>query len=76
MTGQADNLVAKYTSSPSHSCYTEGRTSRPLNTAGFKHGVEALQKGATRGFLPTTALLNVEDEVIALPEVQEQCTHF
>ena len=46
-------------------------------------GVAALQRGAARGFLPATALLNadrgillVEDEVLALPEVQEQCAQF
>ena len=46
-------------------------------------GVAAIQRGAARGFLPPTALLNadrgillVEDEVLALPEVQEQCAHF
>ena len=47
-------------------------------------GVAALQRGgATRGFLPATALLNAdrgilldEDEVLALPEVQEQCAQF
>ena len=39
--------------------------------------------GAASGFLPATALLNtdrgiflVEDEVLALPEVQEQCAQF
>ena len=43
-------------------------------------GVAALQRGAVSGFLSATALLNadrgillVEDEVLALPEVQEQC---
>ena len=46
-------------------------------------GVAVLQRGAARGFLPATALLNanrgillVEDEVPALPEVQEQCAQF
>ena len=46
-------------------------------------GVAALQRGAARGFLPATALLNadrgillVKDEVLALPEVQEQCAQF
>ena len=46
-------------------------------------GVAALQRGAAREFLPATALLNadrdillVEDEVLALPEVQEQCAQF
>ena len=40
-------------------------------------GVKVLQRGAARGFLPATALLNadrgillVEDEMLALPEVQ------
>ena len=43
-------------------------------------GVAALQRGGVSRFLPATALLNadrgillVEDEVLALPEVQEQC---
>ena len=43
----------------------------------------ALQRGAAREFLPATALLNadrgillVKDEVLALPEVQEQCAQF
>ena len=46
-------------------------------------GVAALQRGAARRFLPATALLYVnrgillvEDEVLALPEVQEQCAQF
>ena len=47
-------------------------------------GVAALQGGgAVSGFLPATALLYadrgillVEDEVLALPEVQEQCAQF
>ena len=46
-------------------------------------GVKALKRGAARGFFPATALLNadrgillVEDEVLALPEVQEQCAQF
>ena len=46
-------------------------------------GVAALQRGAVSGFLPATALLNadrgillVEDEVLAQPEVQEQCAQF
>ena len=47
-------------------------------------GVAALQRGGgVSGFLPATALLNadrgillVEDEVLALPEVQEQCAQF
>ena len=46
-------------------------------------GVKVLQRGSARGFLPTTALLNadqgnllIEDEVLALPEVQEQCAQF
>ena len=46
-------------------------------------GVAALQRGAVSGFLPATALLNadrgillVEDEVLALPEVQKQCAQF
>ena len=41
-------------------------------------GVAALQRGAASGFMPATALLNadrgillVEDEVLALPEVQK-----
>ena len=45
-------------------------------------GVAALQRGAVSGFLPATEFLKadrgillVEDEVLALPEVQEQmCT--
>ena len=39
--------------------------------------------GAVKRFLPATALLNVnrgillvEDDVLALPEVQEQCAQF
>jgi len=46
-------------------------------------GVEALQRSTASGFLPEAAFLNaergillVEDEVLAMPEVQEQCTHF
>ena len=46
-------------------------------------GVAALQRGAASRFLPATALLNadrgillVEDEVLALPELQEQCDQF
>ena len=46
-------------------------------------GVAELQRGAARGFLPATALLTadrgillVEGEVLALPEVQEQCAQF
>ena len=46
-------------------------------------GVEALQRSTARGFLPEAAILNaergillVEDEVLAMPEVQEQCAHF
>jgi hypothetical protein len=45
--------------------------------------VEALQRGTASGFLPVAAILNaergmllVEDEVLAMPEVQEQCAHF
>ena len=48
-------------------------------------GVAALQRGrgGVSGFLPATALLNadrgillVEDEVLALPEMQEQCAQY
>jgi hypothetical protein len=46
-------------------------------------GVEALQRSTARGFFPEAAILNaergillVEDEVLAMPEVQEQCAHF
>jgi hypothetical protein len=45
-------------------------------------GVEALQRSTASGFLPEAAILNaergillVEDEVLAMPEVQEQCAH-
>ena len=46
-------------------------------------GVEALQRSTASGFLPEAAFLNakrgillVENEVLAMQEVQEQCAHF
>ena len=46
-------------------------------------GVEALQRSTASGFLPEAAFLNaergillVEDEVLAMPAVQEHCAHF
>ena len=46
-------------------------------------GVEALQRSTASGFLPAAAILNaergillVEDEMLEMPEVQEQCVHF